>query len=218
MSQRTETWDCARCGTTSTRPAARGTRPKWCSNRCAQAAEADRRAARSSRSCITCGGRITSADARVQRCSTACVPRTPGALRAALEAYDLTSALPLLSERSTIEPNGCWTWQGSTRDGYSTISAGQARKYVRLYRLIVAAKHRAPIERVPVHHACANRACVNPEHLQLVTSRENTAEMLARNAYVARIEQLEEALAAIAPDHPALHHVSLTRGAPPPPG
>ncbi|MFJ7227694.1 HNH endonuclease [Streptomyces sp. NPDC098090] len=44
----------------------------------------------------------------------------------------------------------------------------------------------------PVHHRCAKPACFNPDHLQLVTQRENVAEMLERNAYIKRIEELEE--------------------------
>ncbi|MDN5919384.1 MAG: HNH endonuclease [Pseudonocardia sp.] len=42
-----------------------------------------------------------------------------------------------------------------------------------------------------VHHRCANRMCVNPDHLQLTTARENTAEMLRRRYYEARIAALE---------------------------
>lgn len=42
-----------------------------------------------------------------------------------------------------------------------------------------------------VHHKCANRRCIKPEHLQLTTQADNAAEMLARRDYEARIEALE---------------------------
>lgn len=42
-----------------------------------------------------------------------------------------------------------------------------------------------------MHHKCANRACINPKHLQAVTAESNTAEMLERNFLQARIRELE---------------------------
>lgn len=38
-----------------------------------------------------------------------------------------------------------------------------------------------------IHHKCGETRCVNPEHLQLSTQRENNAEMFARRALNARI-------------------------------
>lgn len=38
-----------------------------------------------------------------------------------------------------------------------------------------------------VHHKCANRACVNPDHLQLVTLESNVAEMHERTKYLRTI-------------------------------
>ena len=60
------------------------------------------------------------------------------------------------------------------------------------------------LDGLPIHHKCATRACVNPDHLQAVTQLENTAEMMARAAYVRRIDELERALSAVAPGHPLL--------------
>lgn len=56
-----------------------------------------------------------------------------------------------------------------------------------------------------VHHICANRACVNPEHLQLTSQRENMAEMMQRQYYLARITQLEAQIAEMR-DGPAAGH------------
>ena len=41
------------------------------------------------------------------------------------------------------------------------------------------------------HHICANQRCVNPDHLQPISNRENVAEMMQRRYYIARIEELE---------------------------
>lgn len=59
-------------------------------------------------------------------------------------------------------------------------------------------------QRTAGHHTCGDSRCVNPDHLQPVTHRDNTAEMLARHSYLARIAELEEALATIDPSHPLL--------------
>lgn len=53
-----------------------------------------------------------------------------------------------------------------------------------------------------VHHVCARTSCVNPDHLQRVTQRENAAEMLERNYYLGRIAALEAALMGMDPTHP----------------
>lgn len=55
----------------------------------------------------------------------------------------------------------------------------------------------------------ASPMCVNPNHLQQVTARENIAEMLARNDYVRRIAALERALAEADPQHPLLMDAPL---------
>jgi hypothetical protein len=45
---------------------------------------------------------------------------------------------------------------------------------------------------VPIHHKCGVALCVELTHLQTTTWHENTAEMLERNYYLARIAELEE--------------------------
>lgn len=49
--------------------------------------------------------------------------------------------------------------------------------------------------REPVHHRCAVRACVRPEHLQRATTASNNLEMLARRGYEARLATAHEWLA-----------------------
>jgi heme oxygenase len=70
-------------------------------------------------------------------------------------------------------------------------------------------KHGASLGSQAAHHACANTTCVNPDHLQPVTHRENIAEMMARKAYVARIRELEAALTEIQPSHPLLSVIAV---------
>jgi len=90
----------------------------------------------------------------------------------------------------------CWLWTaGCVTSGYGSFSIdGKTHRAHRVaYELWVEKLDRHSV----VHHTCAVRTCVNPAHLQAVTQQENVAEMLERNGYLARIEELEEEVAAL---------------------
>lgn len=131
-----------------------------------------------------------------------------GPLRAAYEDGEWRTLLSLIEQGSTKSDTGCWEWQGTIKDGYpkhaslSTLCNG-------VHRAALEAKHGKPLGKQAAHHMCANTICVNPDHLQPVTHRENAAEMLARNYYITRIKQLEEALAATEPEHELLLEVGI---------
>lgn len=67
-----------------------------------------------------------------------------------------------------IQENGCWEWTGGIdRGGYGKWQHGKAHR-------VVYTKLRGPIpEGMQLDHRCRNRACVNPDHLEPVTNREN---------------------------------------------
>lgn len=86
----------------------------------------------------------------------------------------LTEPKPLIERLAdfTFEPDGCWHWRGPIRpDGYGVVTIGGV--YVRAHRAMVTFL-RGPIPRgLTLDHLCRVRHCVNPSHLEAVTSAEN---------------------------------------------
>ena len=79
-------------------------------------------------------------------------------------------------EKFVIRGSGCWGWKGSHSSvGYAKMSETLGGKTRHLgahrvaYELFVG-----PIPAgLQIHHVCENRGCVNPQHLRIVTTRDN---------------------------------------------
>lgn len=78
----------------------------------------------------------------------------------------------------------CWEWVGAhTSRGYGNFWSGSryVAAHIFAYSLLVGSVPRG----LDLDHLCRNRSCVNPEHLEPVTRRENTLRgetPAARNA------------------------------------
>jgi len=73
----------------------------------------------------------------------------------------------------TVHPSGCWYWMASRdRGGYGYAAwGGRMRQAHRVtFELLVGL---IP-EGLQIDHLCRNPPCVNPDHLEPVTPRENT--------------------------------------------
>lgn len=78
-----------------------------------------------------------------------------------------SAAVRFLSRVDT-QSGGCWEWQGSVSSaGYGYL--GRTLAHRRSYELFVGS---IP-DGLVLDHLCRNAACVNPDHLEPVTQREN---------------------------------------------
>lgn len=82
----------------------------------------------------------------------------------------------------------CWVWTGhvSRKTGYGQGSPRGERAGSLAHRLSYEAFVGPIPQGMTLDHACRNRPCVNPEHLEPVTSKENVLRGIGRSAVNAR--------------------------------
>ncbi len=97
----------------------------------------------------------------------------------------MSKSVDFFSRVNKSGPNGCWLWTGpKNKDGYGNHS--ENHKVVKAHRWSYE-YHKTPIpEGMQIDHICRNRACVNPDHMEVVTKKENTLRSLAPTAINAR--------------------------------
>jgi hypothetical protein len=77
----------------------------------------------------------------------------------------------------------CWEWQASkTPNGYGQISATCPTKARYLAHRLSYLHYKGEIpESMIIDHICHNRSCVNPDHLQVVTAKQNSMFAVTRD-------------------------------------
>lgn len=85
-----------------------------------------------------------------------------------------------------VVDDGCWVWTGAhTVQGYGTITI--KKRHIMAHRFMYELL-RGPIPRgLQIDHLCRTPSCVNPGHLEPVTSRENTRRGRAGENYSTRL-------------------------------
>lgn len=83
------------------------------------------------------------------------------------------------------EPNtGCWLWAGNVdRDGYGVYLSKKANTN-RAHRVSYYLHYGSINANLSILHSCDNPSCVNPQHLRMGTSLENTQDMIRKKRNV----------------------------------
>lgn len=84
----------------------------------------------------------------------------------------------------------CWNWKGEkNRDGYGLVFFKEMEgkhKRKRAHRVIFELLEGTTLKGKQLDHLCRNRACVKPEHLEVVDSRTNTLRGVGPSAINAK--------------------------------
>ena len=93
-----------------------------------------------------------------------------------MDDYDLARFM----QKVVVDPSGCWLWTSTTNGEYGQFGFSTHTVYA---HRVSYQHHVGPMpEGYTIDHLCKVKLCVNPEHLEAVTYRENMRRSGSRKA------------------------------------
>lgn len=87
---------------------------------------------------------------------------------------ELKEALKFFEDRVSVTPSGCWNWLGTKNEsGYGGLWNPFTKKCQKAHRVTYEFVKGPIATGLTIDHLCRNKSCVNPEHLEAVTLKEN---------------------------------------------
>jgi len=81
------------------------------------------------------------------------------------------------SKYTIDETTRCWQWQGSKdSEGYGVFWDNRIKNNARAHRISMELNGTPIPNNLQALHQCDNKSCVNPNHIRIGTSQENTQE------------------------------------------
>jgi len=109
------------------------------------------------------------------------------------------AAMKITEDRYEVSNDGCWLWKSEGKNGYGKDM--QVRKKSELLGITLGIKyikpHRASFYKASgeypelVRHKCNNKRCVNPEHLEMGSHRDNAKDVNQNKWYLFKIKWKE---------------------------
>lgn len=90
-----------------------------------------------------------------------------------------------------VDKNGCFVCHSHSKNHDGYIQIRRLRRTTRLHRYIFEECFGPIEEGMVIRHKCDNRACINPEHLEIGTQKENVDDMVERGR-TAKGEKLKQ--------------------------
>lgn len=94
--------------------------------------------------------------------------------------------LDRFSMKFDVQDDGCWIWSaGKDRDGYGRFWVAERKNNVCAHRFAYQQAVGDLPDEMELDHLCRNPSCVNPDHLEVVTTVENLQRGVGTNGYTA---------------------------------